>query len=560
MPESRPTVLILGAGVNGCAVARELVLNGVGVCVVDRHDIAYGASSRASRLIHGGLRYLEYGEFRLVRESLDERTRLHDLAPQFVQPLRLGIPVTRRTGGLIRSTKRFFFGSTSGAPGERGLWLVRLGLWFYDRFVKDKSFPKADTLTLPAENAPGVSRRFRWMCAYTDAQMRYPERFVLSMLTDARQAAEQSGIPFQVLTYHQATLNGKEATISPLHNGDSFTIQPDVIVNATGAWGDLTLDELNVTSPKLFGGTKGSHFLTYHTGLRESLGETGIYAEAADGRLVFVLPFGHAVLVGTTDVRFNENPGEAVATDEELSYLIDMVNDLFEDVSLTTDDITMHYAGVRPLPATPKGSTSAISRDHHLEWNDKADVPVVTLVGGKLTTARAFGELAADEVMEKLGVSRDNHTRERGFPGANGSPFDAPVIAGALADRFSLPPSSAMRVVELCGMQAEEVLTAADQNELTALPGTDLPVAVARWAVEHEWATTLDDLVERRLMLLYEPEFSEECLRELAEVLVSCGRLRAGEVPSAIQSTISRLQHYYGRQVATSTLTPTETS
>jgi glycerol-3-phosphate dehydrogenase len=199
-------VLILGAGINGAAVARELALNGVPVMLIDRHDIAFGATSRSSRLIHGGLRYLEHGEFRLVKESLEERSRLRKLAPQFVRPFRLHIPVSQRSGGLWKSAVGFLsrgrFGNNGHSP--RGMWLVRMGLWFYDRFGKDRDFPASEVVPVNGEDVPQVdAKRFRWLCRYTDAQMIYPERFVISMLHDAHQLAQETGTPFEVRTYHE---------------------------------------------------------------------------------------------------------------------------------------------------------------------------------------------------------------------------------------------------------------------------------------------------------------------------------------------------------------------
>src|SRR5688572_3873967 len=184
-------VLILGAGINGAALARELVLNGLSVCVVDKADIASGATARSSRLIHGGLRYLEHGEFDLVRESLGERTRLLRLAPQFVQPLRLLIPVRTRFTGVPTAAGRFFGwqpGRLSRQPTTRGLWLVRMGLRLYDAYAKDAVLPRHRAHRTGQPGTVPVNReKYRWQCSYYDAQIPFPERFVLAMLQDARQ-------------------------------------------------------------------------------------------------------------------------------------------------------------------------------------------------------------------------------------------------------------------------------------------------------------------------------------------------------------------------------------
>jgi glycerol-3-phosphate dehydrogenase len=209
-----------------------------------------------------------------VKESLLERTLLRKLAPQFVEPLRLYIPVRKRFAGLVRSAFRFLGGTrirllrklSSPFKGgtERGLWLVRLGLWFYDRFAWGGDFPKYSVTNPTAAEVPHVdSAIYRWLCAYTDAQMQFPERFVISMLEDARRIAAERGLHFQVWTYHRCSLEGTLAKV--VRNSDGETVaelEPTLVVNATGAWGDFTLKDLHVSSPQLFGGTKGSHFIS----------------------------------------------------------------------------------------------------------------------------------------------------------------------------------------------------------------------------------------------------------------------------------------------------------
>ena len=186
--DDRP-VLILGAGINGAAIARELLLNRVPVCVVDTADICSGATAFSSRLIHGGLRYLEHGELDLVRESLAERTRLLRLAPQFVKPLRLFIPTRKRFSGLVRAA-RSFLGRTSNPtprPVPRGFWLVRMGLWLYDTYAKDPQLPRRSVHRLDDVHVPRVDAgKYRWLSSFYDAQIVYPERFVLALLEDAR--------------------------------------------------------------------------------------------------------------------------------------------------------------------------------------------------------------------------------------------------------------------------------------------------------------------------------------------------------------------------------------
>jgi glycerol-3-phosphate dehydrogenase len=561
-------VLILGAGINGAALARDLVLNGVPVWIVDANDLAFGATAKSSRLIHGGLRYLEYGDYALVRESLAERSRLRRTAPQFVEPLRLYIPVANRTGSFWRSATRFLGAaripwlSKLALPGrrERGLWLVRLGLRFYDRFARDAEFPRSSVSRVGQPGTPLVdASRYRWLCSYSDGQLRYPERFVIALLEDARRLAAERDVEFRVLTYHGATLSNGIAQLHRRESADGGpsevveSIRPALVVNATGAWGDLTLDQLHVSAPKLFGGTKGSHFVTYHTRLKEALGPDGVYAEAADGRLVFVLPFGGGVLVGTTDERFTGPPEQAVASEAELEYLVGMINELFPHIGLRRPDVELHYSGVRPLPAVEARRTGAIPRDHRIDARATAGLTVLTLVGGKLTTCRQVAEELADDVLKRLGRKRTADTRERFVPGGESFPAD---IAGLRAEieRIAVDTGFSAQQVEavwsLCGREAERILGRGAAGSPACLNGTDLPLAFVRHVIEREWATKLADLVERRLMLVYQPGLTHSTLDGLAAELVAAGRLPATRKNAEVASLVADLGRRYGKAVS----------
>ncbi len=570
-------VLILGAGINGCALARELVLNGVSVWVVDRHDIAFGATSRSSRLIHGGLRYLEYGDFRLVRESLAERAVLRKAAPQYVEPLRLFIPVSRRTGGLLRSALRFLGAGRSPWLGRlsakisgdapRGQWIVRMGLWMYDLLAAGNEFPRHSVTAVDAPNTPKVDpAKFRWQCAYADAQMRYPDRFVLAMLEDARRLAREKHLDFRVLTHQSLTVHDSAIELRGTRQNLTARLTPQVIVNATGAWGDMTLQGLQSPSPRLFGPTKGSHFISHASRFRAALGDAGIYAEADDGRLVFVLPFGESVLVGTTDERFESDPATAVAEESEIDYLLSMVNELFPTLKLTRNDIALHYCGVRPLPHVPAGSAAAITRDHAIVESNAAGKPVLTLVGGKLTTARAFAQLVADDVFRRFSVTRTASSLDRVVPGGEDYPPDSETLRlewETIARKTRFEVAQLRSVWSLVGSRTEEILrfvgsehharepspapgsrNSGDMRE--NLAGTTLPLCVVNWFIKHEWVTSLDDLVERRLMLVFEPGLCEQTLREAAGCLVETGILAAGDMEAVVQATRERLRREHG--------------
>ena len=554
-------VLILGAGINGAAIARELAASGVSVCLVDTADVASGTTAYSSRLIHGGLRYLEYRELDLVRESLAERTRLLRLAPQFVRPLRLFIPSANRWGGMWRVLGNFLgLGDHSAATrptAPRGALLVRAGLWLYDRFARD---PSLRGHTSHRVGQPGTivvdPQRYRWLNAYYDAQVMYPERLTLAMLEDARRSASESGTAFDVLTYHRAELHGEQVEVNDERGGSQpvLTFQPAAIVNATGAWVDETLRRLHVDSPRLIGGTKGSHLLTHSAELRAALDGDALYVEAPDGRPVFMLPLGDAVLIGTTDIAYQGNPAEAVAGDEEIDYLIETAGRVLPQAKLTRDDISLHYCGVRPLPHTGEAKrTGAITRRHRLARNDNCLVPLFSVIGGKLTTCRSLAEEAATTVLKAIGQPVRASTREQVFAGGEDYPTCEAKVLGAceqLAASTGFGLEQVERVWQLLGTRSKDVLEELSAGDRRRIADTPLPCSLARWMIEHEWARTLADLVERRLMLLYDQRLSAAGLRQLAEVLVEVGSLQAEDVEAELVAYRQRLRDHFGRELA----------
>ncbi len=581
-PTEQQPVLILGAGINGAAVARELLLNGVPVVVVDLDDMASGATARSSRLIHGGLRYLEYADFQLVRESLYERTRLRQLAPQFVKPLQLYIPITSRLSGILQSTFRFLgltsFAEKFATKKGRGMWLVRMGLWLYDRMVTDSAFPDSRATAL-GSNAPLQvnSSKYRWLCSYWDAQILYPERFVVSMFHDAQQLAKEKQVSFQLFTYHNINRKDNSFELSPVNqqlsenyhtakenqtkeNNECKTITPALVINASGAWGDVTLNRMEISHAPLLEGTKGSHCIIFHEALRKEIGDAGIYAEAPDGRPVFLLPFaGKTVLVGTTDIPFSSSPEKAIATEEELVYLLGHVQKIFPQVSLSRDDIMMHYSGVRPLPAAPKGQTAAISRGHSINMIEIKGLLVMTLIGGKLTTCRTFAEDVVQALKEKLNLTEINNSQKRIFPGANNYPPNVKAREEEwkqLAQNYQIDIHSITAMWELCGTEVKIYLQEKHDMLTPMIFGTVLPRSFVCWIIEREWVTTLDDLVERRLMLLFQNRLAHQTFIELAETLVDAGKLKAKDIPKTVQRTIDNLFKTYGKKITELRNTP----
>ncbi|MBA4017983.1 MAG: hypothetical protein C0483_12485 [Pirellula sp.] len=508
-------VVVIGAGINGAAAARELALSGLDVVVVDAADIASGTTAYSSRLVHGGLRYLEYADTALVRESLAERERLVTLAPDFVRPMEFRVPVERRLGGFVDGLGKLLLGGKYKPRSRRGLWVVRFGLWWYDLLAAGSSLPKSHVIRIGTNFLHPPAKRYHWLCAYSDAQMRYPEQFTVALLADARRAAEEQGSHFTVHNYARVEREGKRLRIFT-RAGAVEEFEPAAVVNAGGPWGDDVTQALGCGHRRLLSGTKGSHIVVFRDDIRRTLDGAALYAEASDGRPVFIIPFGEATLIGTTDLPYEGDPATAVASEAEIDYLLDLAGNVLPSCPLTRGDVTLHYSGVRPLPFTDASTPAAITRRHAIVEHPDMPWPTLTLVGGKLTTCRSLAEETAGAVWKKLlggptSKSPTANSRTRPIP---------PALAngGTITDE--------RRVV-----------------------GADLSRGFVREVIRTQWVHTLDDLIERRLMLLFARELRRATLEELAELLVEERVLAEGTADKAVAQTSERLRAHFGRTV-----------
>jgi glycerol-3-phosphate dehydrogenase len=566
--DERP-VVVLGAGINGAALARELALSGVPVAVVDADDVACGATAWSTRLIHGGLRYLEYGEIGLVRESLAERDRLVRLAPHLVAPLPFYVPLRGRLGGLGAAAARLV-----GLEGlarrwrparGRGTWTVGTGLALYDLLASDSRAPRHRTVRAGAAGLPRVDREaFTWGCIYADAQLLYPERFTIELLVDARRAAAETGVACNVFTHRRAALlpDGVLRLTGAVDQAD-VDLRPAALINATGAWVDRTLAAVfpwgtpDAAGRRLIGGTKGSHLLLRAPRLRTALAEHGVYAEADDGRPVFVLPFGaDLVLVGTTDVPFTGDPATARADDTEIDYLLAATARLFPDVAPGPGDVQQHYCGVRPLPATgaPGGTPAAVTRRHMLVRHPRAPLPAWSIVGGKLTTCRSLAESAAQEVLATLGRPVLGSSRERPLPGACAGESRAAAVRETeslvrRAGDWGVDPAAvANKMVAVFGRRAPAA-AAVIADRPGVIRGSVLPRAAVEFCVREEWARTLADVVERRLMLAFDTGLCRDTLVDVATVLAELGLVSHADVGGEAEACAGHLAARYGRRL-----------
>jgi glycerol-3-phosphate dehydrogenase len=491
-------LIVVGAGINGAAIAREAAVAGFKVLIVERGDVACGTSSASSRLIHGGLRYLEHAEVGLVYESLRERERLLALAPHLVEPLELCIPVYR--------------------DARRKRWQIGLGLALYDLLSAGKSLPSRRMfgrdellLKLPGLNPEGLVGG----ASYYDAQVRYPERLVLENVRDAL----DHGAALE--TYTRVTRlrveHGRATGVDWQSARGSGGARAPLIVNAAGPWVDDVLGPIKHT--RLIGGTKGSHIVVPPFPGAPS---TGVYVEAgADRRPFFILPWNELVLIGTTDERYEGDPGAAAIDARERAYLAAETQRVFPGAAQLDGRVLYTHTGVRPLPHTPRGAEGAITRRHIIRRH-RAARGVYSIVGGKLTTHRALAEDVLHKLRRELPRPASRAvTRARPLPGAPAAGERDTLLADL---RGTLGERRAQRLLRVYGKFAADVAALAARRELAERLGDgDVLLAELVYSLTKEHAVTLEDLLQRRSMAGLDADFGLRTAPAAAAALARIG-------------------------------------
>ncbi|HEV7324817.1 MAG TPA: glycerol-3-phosphate dehydrogenase/oxidase [Bosea sp. (in: a-proteobacteria)] len=520
--KGRAQVLVVGGGINGISTFRELALNGVDVVLVERRDFMSGASSAPSRMIHGGLRYMENGEFALVRESLRERNLLLANAPHLVSPLPTLIPVVDRFSGLIGAVRRFFGGAETA--GARGALIIKLGLSLYDLYAgRDSGVPRHSFFgsSETKRRWPALRSDIVGSALYYDARISHPERLGIELILDSEQASPQA------LALNHLGLVGLEpggAVLQDGLTGERFTLDAGIIVNATGAWIDLTNQELAGKAPRLIGGTKGSHLVIANRRLYEAIGETMIYFANREGRVCILFRHLGQVLAGSTDISV-ETPDGVRCEPNEAAYILASIAEVFPDIPIAPDELIYRFSGVRPLPRSDRCLNASISRDHSCEWLDQAAGaarPVLNLVGGKWTTFRAFGADAADMVLIKLDLPRRMATEHSAIGGGRDYPSNEHRQAWIerIAKAAGLTRETAERLLARYGARAAEyarTLSGGGDEALRSLPAYGQ--GEIAWIINRERPETLADLVLRRLTIAFTGELSHAAVIELSEIM-----------------------------------------
>ncbi len=465
----------MGGGINGTGIARDAAGRGLKVTLCEQSDLGCATSSASTKLVHGGLRYLEHFEFRLVRESLHEREVLMALAPHVVQPQRFYLP---------------------HASGLRPAWFVRLGLFLYDHLQWRRTLPGCESIDLTRHFAGGpLQSKFTKGFAYSDCRVDDSRLVVLNALS-----AEECGA--EILTRTRCMGASAEQGIwrasLKSEDGSEHIIRSRILVNAAGPWvAPFLRDSVGMETSKPVRLVKGSHIV-----VPKLYGHDGAYIfQHEDGRVIFAIPFeGDFTLIGTTDVDFEGDPAEAGASEAEISYLCEAMGNHFE-TPVSPDDVVWSFAGVRPLYGNGTQDASTLSRDYLIDLDDERfGAPVLSVIGGKITTYRRL----AEEVMEML----EPHIPSSGAPWTEHAPLPGGDLGRTglqglredVALRYPwLEETLADRLCRSYGSRTQAVLgNAEDRSDLGMDFGAGLYEREVAYLMAHEWARTADDVLWRR--------------------------------------------------------------
>jgi len=495
-------ILIIGGGINGCGIARDAAGRGYNVCLCEADDLASGTSSQSTKLIHGGLRYLEYYEFRLVREALSEREILWQMAPHIIHPMRFILPYHK---------------------GLRPAWLLRLGLFLYDHIGGRKLLPPTKTLDLAKDNSGKPLRQnYKKGFEYSDCAVDDARLVVLNAMDAANRGAHI--MTRAKCTRVSRTDNTWVATIKDQVTGDNTEIRAKMIINATGPWVDKVLKTIHPNEDQQhIRLVQGSHIIVP----RLYDHDKSYIFQNKDNRIIFAIPYQEKfTLIGTTDHEYWGDPRKSKITPEEIEYLCRAANEYFTH-QITPDDIVSTFSGVRSLYNDGASKAQEATRDYVLEVDRPSPkvAPLINIFGGKITTYRRLAESVLEKV-EGLCEKEDEQnqgkwTQSAPLPGGNFKLSQYASHLDTLKDDYPfLLPDHAEHLFKRYGTQVYQVLgEAQDYSDLGIHFGHQLYEAEVNYLIKHEWALTADDILWRRtkLGLLFSQEEQEHLTQWLKE-------------------------------------------
>jgi len=463
-------IAIIGGGINGVGIARDAAGRGLSVVLLEQNDLASGTSSASSKLIHGGLRYLEHGALRLVREALMEREVLLRTAPHLVRPMRFVLPPT---------------------PGPRFAPLLRFGLFVYDHIGARRLLPPTVTIDLTRHLAGAALKPdYRFAYEYSDCAVDDSRLVVLAALDAAEGGAS---IRTRTRLVNAARTAGEWRLLLD-SRGREERITARALVNAAGPWAPHVAETaLGMPLPHPMRLVQGSHIVVR----RRFTHDSGYLFQTDDRRIVFALPFGDYTLIGTTDRPFAGDPAAPSPSPEEVAYLCRAVNVYFRE-TVAPDEVIWRYAGVRSLQDDGRGRPEDVTRDYALVLDAAADrAPLLTVYGGKITTFRRLAEEAVGQMPLAAGPA---WTHEAPLPGGGFRFDEVDAVAARLQRRWPfLAAATALRLVRAYGLRAERILgTATSMDDLGPVLAADLTAAEVRYLMHVEWAETAEDVLWRR--------------------------------------------------------------
>jgi glycerol-3-phosphate dehydrogenase len=535
------SALIVGGGINGIGLLRELALQGVDVLLVDKSDFCARTSAAMTRIIHGGLRYLENAEFRLVREALRERNLLLGNAPHYVRPLPTTIPIFNWMSGIIPAIRNFL--GWPAKPGNRGALLIKTGLVMYDFLAGRQSpMPRHRFRSRRAALAlrPALNPAVICTATYYDARITYPERLCLELVQDAEAACPEA----RALNYVRVEgAAGGAVLLRDEVSGQTCEVRPRLVVNATGASIDFTNRELGHES-RFIGGTKGSHVVLDHPELAKATGDDMIYFVNRDGRICIFYVVDGKVMAGATDVP-TEDP-DAVCDEAEVDYILEAMRMAFPSIRVDRSHVVFRLCGVRPLPRSDALTPGQISRDHsfpRLAPASGAGFPIYSLVGGKWTSFRALAEQVADEVLRVLGRPRLRDTAHLPIGGGRDYP--------RLQEHAGLSEQRLATLLNRYGTGADKIadyMQAGPDAPLSNHPGYSR--REIEFMARYERVVHMDDLILRRALMGILGEVTLPLLEELAAIMAPVLGWSQRDAQAEVERTAELLHRVHGVMLA----------
>lgn len=473
-------ICVIGGGINGAGIARDAAGRGLSVVLVEARDIASATSSASSKLIHGGLRYLEQGEFRLVRESLREREILLRTAAHIVHPLRFVMPHD---------------------ASLRPAWMIRLGLWLYDHMGGKRTLPKSEAIDFNTDRSGDpLKKEFSRGFTYSDCWVDDARLVALNVLDARERGADILTRAAVINIAPRVKEKGWRVSVVDTATGDQIRLTARAVVNAGGPWVQAILDASELApagaSVRL---VKGSHIIVprLHDGVQAYI------LPQPDGRVVFALPYqGHFTLIGTTDIAFDGDASRAEIAEDEVDYLCVAANRFFER-QIAPADIVHTYSGVRSLYNDGAKNLSKVTRDYKLVLDKSHSGPLLSVFGGKLTTYRHLAEDVMEKLMPLLNVRRRRWTHKVPLPGGDMGGLSFEDYVANRCDYYPfLPASLVWRYARAYGSRMDVFIR--DSTDIGGLGrhfGDDVYEAEMIYLIVHEFARDLDDVLWRRSKL-----------------------------------------------------------